>query len=173
MNISLILTFEVITFLLVVGVIVQISTLYRKTATQQLHFQKRVVAVPRPKGARSKKSKNSGSTNKTYRCLNKRYPKHGLPLAEVSFSESLPLPEVTYSPEGDFSKEKNQTKHKEILSSYIDDFFFESSPAFFHVADVVELKNYQLSSSSEAEFITVSDHNVKIKGFDSLKKSAC
>ncbi len=179
MNISLIHTFEFITFLLVVGKIYQITKLYRQSNTNALSAKKttKKIQKPRPVSKKQAKRLDTQATNQIFRRLKDNYSHYGLPLAEVSFTEGLPLAEVSYSSDDahlDFSYEKPEPKHKTILNSYIEDFFFESAPRIVREAEIVELKSYQLDSSAEDEFITVlDDHDEFVKAFDSLEKSAC
>lgn len=179
MNISLVHTFEVITFLLVIGKIYQVRKLYRQSNTQKISAKKLTRKVQKPRSVPKKESKrlDTKATSQLFKRLKQNYSHYGLPLAEVSFTEGLPLPEVSYSSDDtnlDFSNEKPESKHKSILNSYIEDFFFESAPKLAHEAEVVQFKSYMTDSLPEDEFITVADeHDEMIRAFDSLEKSAC
>lgn len=179
MNISLVQIFEIITLLLVIGKVYQIRKLYRQSNTKVTQAKKLTKKTRTPRLVSKKEFKNfdTKTTSQIFKRLKENYPHYGLPLAEVTFTEGLPLAEVSYSSdESDFEfvNKKTESKHKTILNSYIDDFFFESAPKVVHEADIVELKNYKTDLCAEDEFIMVADeHDEMIRAFDSLEKNAC
>ena len=180
MNISLVHTFEVITFLLVLGKFYQITKLYRQSNTKKIpakKFTKKLQTTSRSVSNKELKNFDTKTTSQIFKRLKDNYSHYGLPLAEVTFTEGLPLAEVSYSSDEsnlEFLNKKTESKHKTILNNYIDDFFFEPAPKVLHEADVVELKRYKTDSCAEDEFITVADeHDEMVRAFDSLEKSAC
>jgi hypothetical protein len=204
LNISFIHILETITLLLIIGKLCQIRKLYHQSNTSTLNSTKRNLKTSssslarktelRKIAARKLESRNSEprksallKTNGIYNRFAVNHSQHNLPLPEVSFTEGLPLLEVSFSSKDDglhFSSKKSQSKkkpqskhnaklqHKLILNNYIEDFFFESSTEVLHEAEVVDLRNYKVDSTAEDEFITVIDeHDEVVRAFDSLEKN--
>jgi hypothetical protein len=210
LNISFIHILETITLLLIIGKLCQIRKLYYQSNTSTLNSTKRNLKTSssslarktelRKIAARKLESRNSEprksallKTNGIYNRFAVNHSQHNLPLPEVSFTEGLPLLEVSFSSKDDglhFSSKKSQSKkkpqsknkapskhnaklqHKLILNNYIEDFFFESSTEVLHEAEVVDLRNYKVDSTAEDEFITVIDeHDEVVRAFDSLEKN--
>lgn len=173
MNITFINIVEIITCLLIIGKLFQISKLYRQSNASHLQTHNRGLNTALSSPSAPSRKLDTRNTNTISSRFKENYSQHNLPLPEVSFTEGLPLPDVSYSSnnEGLFANNKHQPKHKTILNNYIDDFFFET-PQVYHEAGVVEFKKYKLDSRAEDEFITVEDeHEEFIRAFESLEKN--
>ena len=192
LNISFIHILETITLLLIIGKLFQVSKLYRQSKAGVVQSTKRNIKTS---PSSSHRKVGLPKSNGIYNRFTVNHPQHNLPLPEVSFTEGLPLAEVSFSlnDEGlDFTNKKTRLKpktktepkaklepkteseHKLILNNYIEDFFFESSTEVIREAKVLDLRNYKADQTSRDEFITVTDEHAEVlRAFESLEKTVC
>lgn len=130
------------------------STLNRKTS-RQTYLSTRTQSVSRYQ---------QNPAQKIFQEATSGFSRTNLPLPDVSFTEGLPLPEVSYVQDNDFSvaNEKEYSKNKAALDSYINDMFFESSFEFEEDHKPFAFKKRGIKSHLDDEFITVAEENAQL-----------
>lgn len=166
LNITFIHAIEVFVVLLVVVKLFQIRKLYIQSASR-----KKTSLYHRKNNRQTYVSSQSKSTSfqqtpaqRMFQDATLGLSRNNLPLPDVSFTEGLPLPEVSYLSENEpaVENEKEYSKNKAALNSYIDDMFFESSFEFEDDVRPFSLKKQNMKSHVDDEFITVAEENAQL-----------
>jgi len=167
LTITLIQSFELLTLLLIAGVLGQIGKHYILSSTRGAQLSKQEAKVSSYSVKTNAMKTNAMTTNAMKAdatTANSRERFQNRPSSDYYFHK-LPEPEVSFSlGQGDIvPSEKVAGSHGQIiLNNYIDDFFSESPQKIEQELEQLSSLNYHVESSSEDEFITVMEERVEM-----------
>lgn len=182
MTTFLIHTFEVVTLLLVVGKLLQIKKLYKRSVqlnpsqvkgkAKNVRRATRIVKQPIATPQKTEFTKHSTQPFlQPFTNSKSLFSFHNLPLPEVTFSIDKEKPKAANKQAVQKPEIKTQAeikpKHQVILNSYIDELFFESNASEAtvlakEVSKIVPSGNYRIDINEDDEFIVVAEENADL-----------
>lgn len=165
MTILFINALEATYFLLIFLMLFRVRKLYLSFAAPGLKTRQKIL---KPQKLKQQKSIKLKRTKSPALKLNRNAQSH---LPTNYYYDKLPEPEVSISSDQDIAfltkktfkpKMDSLSKNKDILNSYIDDFFPVSPSKSVQKPDDLAFLNYQISSPSDDEIITVVESNSEI-----------